>query len=353
MKTEFHHKNGSHEPVRVANSQEGKAVSEQLWMRSVSFSGLHRILHLIAAQTQGITAAELNIKIKEQKLYETRHKGTPALTTLYHCRNTLLKLNAITRKGRRLVANRESSHVEKLLSQSSTSGELNQISREAFAELVLQNRDCKRWFFDLFMLDNGAYSAHEFRSTGAPVLWRRSQNGPESTGVTTLKPQLVERAVRLRSPSEINAVLYGMRYWARDELRLIDEFYRENRGAVMYPILIQEDHTTNQHIIDELTALCGSDDDEWTTLSIQDLLETWGEKQRRPVASVFAAIRKLASSHSGQVVLIPTSRSFAALGAGFNTQRQELELRSYFRDSHGRYISHLRLHGSIRSLQHA
>jgi hypothetical protein len=160
-----------------------------------------------------------------------------------------------------------------------------------------------------------------------------------------------ESIINFKSASEINAVLYGLRYWARDELQLIDEFFRNSRGSIMYPLLIEHSAETISEIVDEVISLCC--DDEWTTLSVLDMIEFLGEQRRRPVGLVLEALRKMAAQHSGHVVLIPTSRTFAALTAGLNKQRQELNLRSYLRDFHGRYISHIRIHKSIRNLEYA
>jgi hypothetical protein len=321
-------------------------------MRSISFAGLHRILHLIAAHPTGITPGELSLIIKKQKIYETQRGTPPARATLFHCRNTLLNLNAVLRTARRLVANTANAYVLVLLGQPPSQGaELDDTSRAAFAELVLQNPDCRRWFFDLFMAKRDSYTVQDFRSDGTSVIWRRSRNGNKTPSAVILEAMHRGPFKSLQSPSEINAVLYGLRYWARDELQLVDEFFRESRGSVMYPIVVQPKAGALGDVIDELTSLC-RDDEEWTTLSVQDLLESIGEKRRRPIAHIFAAIRRLATLNSGQIVLIPTSRSFAALSAGFNQQRQELELKGYLRDSLGRYISHIRLHKTIRSSQH-
>jgi hypothetical protein len=331
--------------------EEPTRSSEQFWMRSVSFVGLHRVLLAIANFPKGLTPVELNSLIKSTKIYETRKGVSPAPTTLYHCRNTLLKLNAILRDGPRLVVNNQNDHVKRLLAQNAYGGEkLDKISRDAFAELVLQNPDCQRWFFNLFIPKGWSYDVRRFRLNGCSVIWSRTQNSKSRSSVV-LRSTVNECMIHFKSASEINAVLYGLRYWARDELQLIDEFFRDNRGSIMYPILVEHSVETISEIVDEVISRCC--DDEWTTLSVLDMVEFFGEQRRRPVGLVLDAVRKMAAQYSGQVVLIPTSRSFAALTAGLNKQRQELNLRSYLRDSHGRYISHIRIHKSIRNLEYA
>lgn len=332
------------------------------WMRSISFAGLHRILHTLAEYPGGLKPIELNTLIKERKIYITQRGTTPTLTTLYHCRNTLLNIKAVERRAQRLLVNRENPCVRILLTQPSPiDSKLDEASREAFAEMVLQNVECKRFFFDLFMPEETLYSVDKFRTAGSPVTWNRpkASGGPrgpkgqeENFSKIILESDKSNRSLTISSPSELNSILYGLRYWARDELQLIDEFFTENRGSVMYPILTQNVRTAAEDIAGEVISMC-STENEWTTLSIQQLLIICGEQQRHPISHVYAALRWLSEKYFGHVVLIPTSRSFATLTAGFNERRQELELRGYFRDSLGRYISHIRLHKTLRKLHHA
>jgi hypothetical protein len=337
----------------LAQSRSDKASTSEFWMRSISFAGLHRILHVLAERSEGLTPAELNSIIVERRIYETQRKLRPAPATLYHCRNTLLKLSAVLRNERRLVVNSANPHVQTLLLQSpSEDCKLDGPARESFSELVLINQACRRCFFDLFMPDANTYTAQEFREAAVSVVWKSDPNGDKTTRTVIFEATHSGRIMNVHSASEINAVLYGLRYWALDELQLADEFFCGKRGSVMYPIVLQKRDVAVEEIIEEILLLCGSDGDEWTTLSVQGLIESCGEKRRRPVAHVFDAIRRLARLHSGEVVLIPTSRSFASISAGFNQQRQDLELRSRLRDSQGRYISHIRIHDSLRSLQH-
>ena len=81
------------------------------WMRSVSFAGLHRILSAVADAPDGLTASEINELVLNKGVTLTPNNPRPAPTTLYHYRNTLLRLQAITRTGRTLKANVSDPHV--------------------------------------------------------------------------------------------------------------------------------------------------------------------------------------------------------------------------------------------------
>ena len=319
-------------------------------MRPVSFAGLLRMLQLIEEFPAGLRARDLDAAIKVRRVHLTRDDCIPARTTLYHYRNTLLHLQALQRDGRYLVTNKENPHVLMLLTQPNPAGTtLNRGARQAFSSLVLQNEDCRKAFFNLFMSDLESYSEQQFRTNGCSVVWQRHY-GSNSKEII-LQSESGAHSLSLNSPSEIQSILYGLRYWARDELQLVDEFYQEDRGAILYPILNPEDESLIFETVQDIYSLC-STRDEWTTLSFRDLIVYCCEHLRRSRTNLFSAIEWLFGKHPGYVILIPTSRSLATLTAR-SRQREEFELRSYFRDKQGRYISHIQLHTSIGDLIHA
>lgn len=321
-------------------------VSSRFWMRPVSFAGLLRMLQLVAEFPGGLRARDLDALVRERRIHLTRKDVAPARTTLYHYRNTLLHLQALQRDNRRLMTNTQNPCVQVLLDQPSPDSMiLSTTTCEAFAALVLQNEDCKTYFFDLFMPEIDTYSVHQFRTAGRSVTWRWQGDGcPREVVFQSDR----DKSLHLRSPSEIKSILYGLRYWARDELQLIDEFFREDRGSIMYPIFAAAGDSSTQEIIRHILSL-RAEGAEWTTLSLHDLAVYCCERRRQPLVKLFDAIAWLSEKYPGHVVLIPTSRSFATLTA-HSWQREEFELRGYFRDRQGRYISHVRLHGSIGRL---
>jgi len=319
--------------------------SSELWMRPVSFAGLHRILHILAEYPKGLTPGELDSLIREGGSYLTARGSAPKRTTLYHCRNTLLRIEAVRRNAKRLVVNDAIPEVQGLLRQTPRGdSSLPPLACDLFAGLALRNPDCKRHFFDLFMPRAGTYGPDDFRSEGHSVAWR-SQTGDDSAAVV-LQAAEDGASMQLRSPSEVKSILHGVRYWARDQLKLIDELFRENDGAVMYPVRNPSIEASPREVIQEIIDMVDAAQ-EWTMLSIRDLLRECCERARRPLKEVFAALRWLAVSCSGELVMVPTSRSMAVLTAR-SRQSEELRLRSYFHDAQGRYISHVRLHRSIR-----
>lgn len=278
--------------------------------------------------------------------------SSPSRTTLYHHRNALIHLGVIKRSGRFLFANLDNPYAKALLSNPSPEGaRLDAVSRETFSELVLANPDCENRFFNLFMPCGSGkkYGTQQFRAYACPVTWRRVQNDERSE--VLMRASATPDLLRLQSPSEIKGILYGLRYWARDELTLVDEFFREDRGSVMYPVHPPENNPSPDEVVDEIFALIQAGV-EWTILSIRELIVELCERRKRTLDSLFAALSVLEREYSRQVVLVSTSRSFATLTAA-SVAREEFELRGYFKDAAGRYISHLRIHESVRRRSNA
>jgi hypothetical protein len=328
-------------------------------MRSIKFAGLARILHLLRSNSAGLRAGELSRLVESGRIYRTG-RGSPASpTTLYHCRNTLLQIGAVVKHGGRYyLADRP--EIDAILHHTEPDVEtLGWKAKGAFADLVLQNRDCQARFFRLFGTSGELHTSHAFREHAAPVCWAAVSMEDRRLGgaAVTLNSQW-EQAGRIDiqgtatkagrfGGQEIASVLYGIRYWAKDELGLVDEYFQRGRGSVMFPVRAEEPDdaalTITNDLIDSLPV-----DRAWTTLSLQDLIDRFCVEGRHRLVGLHVAIGKLASHAPGKIVLIPSAESFAAntLSATFPGTRAH-ELGSYYRDGSDRLISHVRLHVSI------
>ncbi|MFC1597546.1 hypothetical protein ACFL5Q_06375 [Planctomycetota bacterium] len=329
-------------------------------MRSLQFTGLQRILHLVEEFQDGIRAGELNEEIFRRAIYVTA-RGLPAKSTLYHCRTALLHLGAIMRCRGRLAVNRDDPLVAKILDSSSPEDkELSPGTREAFAALVLGNADCRNGFFRLFVGDQGEIATSEFRKGARSVVWNPTPavNGKRTAPknnkrrkyqAVDLRSEILGEKVTLASPVQIQAILWGVRFWAL-ELGLIGEFFETGRGSVMYPIRLQEPTGTTESVIAEFLSI-RADPGDWTTLSVHEMLNVCCKKKGYAVEALFDGIRAFVKTNPGYVTLIPTIPNFAAIAAT-STMREKFELTSYFTDFRGRFISHIRFHNTIREPEH-
>ena len=341
---------------RVASvhySCENPSVRETgCWMRSVSFGALHRILKLVAEHPNGLRPVHLNQLITGQSIIPTQRSSKPSPTRLYHYRNTLVKLNAIRRYGPHLCVDIDNPSVRHLLKEDAPTrvGErLTDAAKFSFAQLVLSNSDCRSRFFDLFSpcARLTGDPLHNFCTRGLPVTWvRRTISAGKEVRFTSHSSH---RVLAYMSHSGINATLYGLRYWARDELTLIDEYsHRSGRSATMFPLSPPgsngSDGLSVLDTVRHLLALRSGAD--WTTLSIAELIERYCVGRREPIHSLFSAIDWLIAAWPSHIILIHTSRGLASLGSR-SLQSQRLALRSYYKGRRGAYVSHVRLHRHI------
>lgn len=320
--------------------------SDRYWMRPISFAGLLRVLQLVASHSGELTPLRLNSLIGELGAYLTKRGTKPSVTTLYHCRNTLLRLGAVRKEAGLLVANLDSRPVRDLLLEPATGqGELSDSAREAFAELVIGNEDCRSCFFDYFMSGHGAYDVEAFRRRGTPATWTRECTETGQPGVLLQSNQGRAKECLSRE-AEIQSVLYGVRYWARDELGLIDEFGQDDGSATMFPIC----RASAASRLKMLCAIAGrAIEGEWITLSVRQLIGDLCLADHYPIASLFDALDVLTRLYADRVVTIPTSRDQATQSAR-SRLRENLELRGYYRDYQGRFVSHIRIHRSIEEV---
>ena len=320
-------------------------------MRAVSFAGLHRMLAAVAGNQGGLRAREINDLVLTNRVTLTPRDSRPKPTTLYHYRNTLLRLGALRRDGRKLRADVANPHVRDLSRLPPPAGgeqSLTGAARESFASLVLNNEQCRSLFFDLFMpAGAGCASVADFRQRGVPVEWDRRP----SSGATevVLQNRVTGRTACCVSRTSVAAVLYGIRYWARDELRLIDEYRRIAGATVMFPVAGPASASADgdpavPETIRFLLSLRAPG--EWAFFSVLDLIERVCERRRQPISVLFNALDDLLRQWRHDIVLIPTSRGLATLTAR-SPQEEKLVLRRYYTHGNGPYISHVRIHRSV------
>lgn len=322
-------------------------------MRSVSFAGMHRLLSAIAEIKTGLTAKEINNLVLSQKITLTPGNPHPAPTTLYHYRNTLLRLQLLKRINGRLQANVADPTVRALLRSPVPSNHdqlLSASARERFADLVLRNEQCRSLFFDLFMpRKTDVLSASVFRQEGVSVKWWHV-NSPDGKNQVILQNKTTFRTTSCVSHVSKNAVMYGLRYWARDELQLIDEFCAPSGGTIiMFPVgpLSVSSETYDAAVGDTIRSMLSLRvSDDWTVFSTHDLIVHCCEAKHRPIEVLFGALDWLLKEWPHHVGAIPTSPTLATLDARA-TSREEMALRRYYRRGRGPYISHIRVHKDV------
>ena len=321
-------------------------------MRTISFAGLHRILKAVADFPNGLRAREIDRLVQERNISLTRRSSPPAPTTLYHYRNTLLRLRVLKRDGQMLRVNYDDPDVYKLLRQPApTNGDksLCDAAKDQFAALVLKNEQCRSLFFDLFMPSNASFdSVSSFRQNGVPVTWYRPHPSHAREGYFSKQHNRMHSVAYVTRKRGCNFVWCAL--LARDELELIDEYSQRSDGStIMFPVLqtSPSEKGIDTAVLQTIRLILSlRKPSEWTSFSVFDLIVCCCEDRRQPIRVLFRAIDKLLHEWPHHIVLIPTSRALATLSAT-SPQGEDLQLKQYYKASNGPYISHIRIHRDI------
>ena len=349
----------------TASATSNPAVdSRRYWMRSLSFAKLHWMLCYVAEHPSGLRAKDINHAVVANGVLHGRTGDSPpSATTLYHYRTTLVRLKALRRAGMRLCANNVDPDVRILLQNPPNShAVLAHAAKTAFATLVFRNDDCRSLFFDIFMPSKtSSLSVSQFRADAAPVKYTLKSSDSSVTLLmenksTGRKQTIVSSRTGRGSPPVVQSIPYGIRYWARRELDLVDEYYRDTEGGIVMFALAELAGWTQkktelriQQMAEHILSLRTTE--EWTDFSVYDLITKCCVTRRRPLQVLFGAIDLLVDRCSRYIVLIPTPRYLATMGA-HSLHHEHMMLRSYYRydNGPGPYISHLRIH-KLASLQ--
>ena len=336
-------------------SLDAGSPSRKYWMRAVSFAGLHRLLAAVAAAPAGLRARDVNALVLNGRVTLTPRRPRPKPTTLYHYRNTLIRLGALARDGLRLHANRDDPDIAALLAEPAPANgdhRLSHAARERFASLVLKNEDCRALFFDLFQPARGPRrTVADFRRHGAPVSWTRRL--PPDPAAIVFRNHATGRETTHAARAAVPAVLYGLRYWARDELALVDEYSERTLDrTTLFPVAAPPAGPADRdaavlHAVRFLLSLRARHADrEWTMLSVSDLIVEYCQDRRQPRSVLFAAFDWLRRRWPGHTILVPSPLGLATLAAT-SPQQQDLALRRYYKPANGPYVSHIQLHHDV------
>jgi hypothetical protein len=322
---------------------------EYLWIRSVSFVSLRELIYALSLINNAFRAKDITDIALNLPFVITQKGEKPSPTSMYHFRNTLLHLGVFTRNRQEYSINFDDPLVIDLIScLKPGSSKLTRKERIAWGELILRADDCRKHFFDLFM-PIMEYDLQAFIEQGGVIAWQPVETPKERT-IRLYNIYNPTQTTLLQSQDEIQGILYGIRYWARNELKIIDEFFLEDLGGVMYPIEITTENKESQ-IIAYFREEISNEEYQWHTFSIRDILFKLGPKLRLPVNVIHRTIIKLQNNYSEFIVFIPTSKSFATLTAS-SPVAEKYQLRGYFQDGKGRFISHIRIHKKFLEVYH-
>jgi len=311
-----------------------------LWMRYVNFEKIKDILHLVNKNNGKLRAGELEHLAIEQQIFVKEDSKPFSHSARYHYRKVMENLDLWTLQGRAYFVSQKTM-AQSLLKKTAFKKLMSFEAQEIIRKVIIENKDCRRYFFDIFMGDS-SYNCNieDLRKRGKWIIVETK--GKE--GVVLNNPHTHQRFF-LNDSDKIHAIFWGIRLWALD-LWITDEiFISYKEGRFIYPISTFKSSKTIINLIIEKVKK-DNKDSEWVMLHIPSFIKEVVLSTRLPVEEVKKVLWKLTTENPSMIMLIPSSTSFIDIRTPFAKQDSIL-LKPYIIDNQGRYISHIKIHKDV------
>lgn len=329
-----------------------------LWMRWVNFRALRDILLFVTANPGRLRAADLVRLTSEEKVMTGRNGQPLGASSHYHHRRTLERLGLLIKLGSRYALNDDVPEAKVLTKKSSLGETLANIEKEAFANVILRNEDCRNVFFRHFLRSGVRITdVHDFVDRAKPIemsvchdrknsygsdlyTTREGQDCISSQKHVAVKALAAHEWSILSGTNAVQAIHFGLRAWSVDQLGFLDCSYRTGGFYDIYPKSIA-DHLANDELelrmVDSL-----SFEGEWTTIRVGDFMLLMGAEQKVSIAKTREVLLKWMNQYPDLVTGIPTNERF--ITGGLASGQRGLVLKSFIMEAGGAYVSHLRIH---------
>jgi len=342
----------------------GKKVSKKdrttLWMRYVEFERIKDLLLLVYENNGKLRPLELERLGVEKKIL-VKEDGKPFKhTARYHYRKVMEGLGLVVKDKVYYIS--QNKRVVKFIKLTEFKKDMSQEAKEILREIIVDNADCKKYFFDVFMKESG-YTLKSLRERGSYVVIEtesmrevRRNEKIEKNSSTTIKnkkkkvgPVILKnphgKMIKLEAQDLIQAVYWGVRLWALD-LEIIDEILLSfAEGRIMYPI---NPNFSEEVLLDILVKKMKKDtcDSEWVTIHIPTFIKEASLSTRFSISKIKLFLTNLKSKYPFSTMFISSSTMFIDIKTPF--EKQEKAIRKLYLYSKERgFISHLRINKTL------
>jgi len=334
-----------------------------MWMRHVDFENVKDMLHLVSLNDGLLKPRDFdNLGINEKILIKKSANKPLARSTRYNYRKVMEHLGLIEMNDGKYRISREKK-VEKLLEITEFRQKMPDEGKEIIREIIVDNDDCRRHFFDIFM-NNTSYDLVDLRENGMPIFiettaMRKSylnseivknfKQGKHETHIYAIKLRNSNgRVLELLSADEIYAVYWGVRRWSA-KLNITDEIMIDfSEGRLVYPINPNFNEKEIYAVISR--QMCSAKgDNEWIVIHVPYFIKSIINETRFSLDSIKKFLLNLKNKHPSLIMFIPTSTIFIDLKTPYNRQDQ-LFRSSYLYDERKRYISHIRINRKLSEM---
>jgi len=331
---------------------------DTLWMRYVDFNNVKDILHLVYENNGKLRAGTLEQLAIEKGILVKKEDGKPLThSPRYHYRKVMEGLGLVEVKEKFYYLSQDE-RVLKFTELTSFKKSLSQEAKEILREIIVENNDCKKYFFDVFMIED-TYTLEDLRKEGEYIIVEtKSMREPptekkmeqkknnenirkkKKVGAVILKNPS-GKAIELKTQDEIHAIYWGVRLWAL-KLEITNEILMSfAEGRIIYPVNPNfSDKILINHLLNKIKA--DNSDSEWVILHIPTFIKEVALSTRFLVNKIKNFLEDLKIKYPLSTMLIPSSTMFIDIKTPFERQDSAI-YNSYLYKPEIGYISHLRI----------
>ena len=334
---------------------------KNLWMRHVDFENIKDMLHLVRISDGLLSPGEFDkVGITKDILIKKHGRKPLARSTRYNYRKVMENLGIVELKNNKYYIS-TSNAVKKLLDSTIIHQPMSEEAKEILRNIILNNDDCRKHFFNLFMEDL-SYDLNDLREKGMPIFvetpaMRRFYLNSGMIDESKLKDHLAtnkdviilrnpkRNILELRSVDEIYAIYWGVRRWSV-KLNITNELIINfEEGRIIYPINPHFNEKEMHWIISKHITSAKSDN-EWVIIPVPYFIRSVIMETRFSLNNIKKFLLNIKNKYPSLIMFIPTSTIFIDIKTPYNTQ-DHLFRSSYLFDERKRYISHIRINKKL------
>lgn len=335
---------------------------ETLWMRYVDFEEIKDMLHLVYQNDGKLRAGDLEQLAIEKGILLKKDTGKPLThTPRYHYRKVMEGLGLVELKQRFYYVSKDK-RVREFIELTSLRKPLSKEAKEILREIIVENNDCRKYFFNVFM-EKDTYTLEDLRKEGKSIIVetksmretpakkeieqrKNNENISKKRKIgTVILKNLSGKMIKLETQDCIHAIYWGVRLWAL-ELEINNEILMSfAEGRIIYPV---NPDFSDKIVINALLNKIKADnsDSEWVVLHIPTFIKEVALSTRFSVGKIRNFLEGLNRKYPLYTMLIPSSTMFIDIKTPFEKQDSAIR-NSYIHEEGKGYISHLRIKREI------
>lgn len=309
-------------------------------MRYIDFDKLKDILHLVSNNNGKLRAGTLEKKAIEIGILLRTNGNEMTHTPRYHYRKVLEHLGLVQNIHGYYYIN-EDPKILRFLEITAPNEIIAKDAKNILKEIIINNNDCRKYFFDIFS-NNFEYTLEDLEKHGTPafVLSREieTHNSEKKNKIIVLRNSF-NKEIQLDTNDKIQAVFWGVRFWAL-HLGVTNELMVNYvKGRVIYPVNY---YFEEKNILNNL-AIFIDKSDKWSLIHLPSFIEKLVINYRYSIEDIQRYLYALQNKYPREIMLIPTSTAFIDIKTPYQRQDSLIRTNSYlYKDKKG-YISHLRI----------